>query len=111
MRRSRPTSSISLTLSASSQWQRGSSPKGSWILCRTSAAISVRGTCSPGRCRRIRSEEHTSELQSRGHLVCRLLLEKKKEEQTSELQSRGQHVCRLRLGKKLYLHEELCYND
>src|SRR5690625_6299726 len=28
---------------------------------------------------RNRSEEHTSELQSRGHLVCRLLLEKKKE--------------------------------
>src|SRR5690625_3955451 len=27
---------------------------------------------------KIRSEEHTSELQSRGHLVCRLLLEKKK---------------------------------
>src|SRR5437870_10727195 len=27
--------------------------------------------------RRRRSEEHTSELQSRGHLVCRLLLEKK----------------------------------
>src|SRR5207253_8739550 len=27
----------------------------------------------------VRSEEHTSELQSRGHLVCRLLLEKKKE--------------------------------
>src|SRR5690625_6719080 len=26
----------------------------------------------------MRSEEHTSELQSRGHLVCRLLLEKKK---------------------------------
>src|SRR5690625_87739 len=29
----------------------------------------------------VRSEEHTSELQSRGHLVCRLLLEKKKKEQ------------------------------
>src|SRR5207253_7976117 len=29
----------------------------------------------PGRAKR--SEEHTSELQSRGHLVCRLLLEKK----------------------------------
>src|SRR5437870_7535916 len=29
--------------------------------------------------RQQRSEEHTSELQSRGHLVCRLLLEKKKE--------------------------------
>src|SRR2546422_2690911 len=28
-----------------------------------------------------RSEEHTSELQSRLHLVCRLLLEKKKKEQ------------------------------
>src|SRR5207253_9438162 len=27
----------------------------------------------------VRSEEHTSELQSRGHLVCRLLLEKKKD--------------------------------
>src|SRR5690625_6414702 len=26
---------------------------------------------------KLRSEEHTSELQSRGHLVCRLLLEKK----------------------------------
>src|SRR5258708_26281195 len=29
-------------------------------------------------CRRLRSEEHTSELQSPDHLVCRLLLEKKK---------------------------------
>src|SRR5690625_5852950 len=32
-----------------------------------------------------RSEEHTSELQSRGHLVCRLLLEKKKQSQRSTL--------------------------
>src|SRR2546422_7816659 len=31
----------------------------------------------PGRSERKRSEEHTSELQSRLHLVCRLLLEKK----------------------------------
>src|SRR5437870_7497355 len=30
-----------------------------------------------GRLLNLRSEEHTSELQSRGHLVCRLLLEKK----------------------------------
>src|SRR3989442_8799619 len=29
---------------------------------------------------RVRSEEHTSELQSRPHLVCRLLLEKKNNE-------------------------------
>src|SRR5439155_7631924 len=31
-----------------------------------------------------RSEEHTSELQSRGHLVCRLLLEKKKKRERTE---------------------------
>src|SRR2546429_4675338 len=35
-----------------------------------------------------RSEEHTSELQSRLHLVCRLLLEKKKQGHTLHLQSR-----------------------
>src|SRR2546429_6988080 len=35
----------------------------------------VDGGCRAGSCR---SEEHTSELQSRLHLVCRLLLEKKK---------------------------------
>src|SRR3989442_8084136 len=39
-----------------------------------------------------RSEEHTSELQSRPHLVCRLLLEKKKE------------VCPIRLYKNTRLH-------
>src|SRR5207253_3892708 len=33
---------------------------------------------------RARSEEHTSELQSRGHLVCRLLLEKKKKRHLHE---------------------------
>src|SRR5205809_1961682 len=32
-----------------------------------------------------RSEEHTSELQSRLHLVCRLLLEKKKKRRTASL--------------------------
>src|SRR5437870_6102892 len=34
-----------------------------------------------------RSEEHTSELQSRGHLVCRLLLEKKKKKKTNTNQN------------------------
>src|SRR5437870_9384600 len=34
-----------------------------------------------------RSEEHTSELQSRGHLVCRLLLEKKKKQERTKLVS------------------------
>src|SRR5207253_8130553 len=36
-----------------------------------------------------RSEEHTSELQSRGHLVCRLLLEKKND----ATDSRADHLC------------------
>src|SRR5437660_5288134 len=38
----------------------------------------------------LRSEEHTSELQSRGHLVCRLLLEKK---QTIADQRRPERRC------------------
>src|SRR3989449_8417642 len=41
------------------------------------AQVRVLGT-APGSSTRPRSEEHTSELQSRLHLVCRLLLEKKK---------------------------------
>src|SRR2546429_4847739 len=41
-----------------------------------SSAPSVRARAFT--CSRCRSEEHTSELQSRLHLVCRLLLEKKK---------------------------------
>src|SRR2546429_9737904 len=55
---------------------------------------STSASCSaPGRLRRStstastrpwrRSEEHTSELQSRLHLVCRLLLEKKKKKKTT----------------------------
>src|SRR5439155_21357751 len=36
-----------------------------------------------------RSEEHTSELQSRGHLVCRLLLEKKKKSKYSIMQEQS----------------------
>src|SRR3989442_2154723 len=50
-----------------------------------------------------RSEEHTSELQSRPHLVCRLLLGTKKH--TSELQSRPHLVCRLLLEKKNHASE------
>src|SRR5689334_24156784 len=43
---------------------------------------------------RVRSEEHTSELQSQFHLVCRLLLEKKKQKipnTTTEQQPRHPH--------------------
>src|SRR5215510_5260353 len=42
------------------------------------AAAEVAGRAPAVRLVLLRSEEHTSELQSRGHLVCRLLLEKKK---------------------------------
>src|SRR2546429_922050 len=72
-----------------------------------------RGTCAfqcspdpptpaPGRkapCWR-RSEEHTSELQSRLHLVCRLLLEKKKKHRQTEEICRYQRVDRLRLARQ-----------
>src|SRR2546430_2937009 len=45
-------------------------------------AVPVRGVA------RLRSEEHTSELQSQSNLVCRLLLEKKKKKNTQDLQQR-----------------------
>src|SRR2546422_8228670 len=38
-----------------------------------------------------RSEEHTSELQSRLHLVCRLLLEKKKKKTNATTMNRGRN--------------------
>src|SRR2546429_3559719 len=47
---------------------------------RTRGIAEEKVLCSPGRNYPARSEEHTSELQSRLHLVCRLLLEKKKKE-------------------------------
>src|SRR2546429_7224500 len=54
-------------------------------ICSSCTRCSLtRAAPSPGGCRwaragiSLRSEEHTSELQSRLHLVCRLLLEKKK---------------------------------
>src|SRR3712207_9025112 len=40
----------------------------------------------------VRSEEHTSELQSRQYLVCRLLLEKKKKKKTSHITAKTNHV-------------------
>src|SRR5690625_5357283 len=46
--------------------------------CISSSASSTCTVASMIDCSSSRSEEHTSELQSRGHLVCRLLLEQKK---------------------------------
>src|SRR5688572_31642444 len=44
------------------------------------AALAAGGSRAPGH--PLRSEEHTSELQSQSNLVCRLLLEKKKTQKT-----------------------------
>src|SRR5687768_18408203 len=56
-------------------WLRSS--RSTYRLSRRSSRW-VRSTFWPSKNIRRRSEEHTSELQSRLHLVCRLLLEKKK---------------------------------
>src|SRR2546428_9572270 len=63
-------------------------------ICSTSSTR--RGSATTTCCRRLagrawkRSEEHTSELQSRSDLVCRLLLEKKKNtEKTSKTQTKS----------------------
>src|SRR3712207_8822288 len=53
---------------------RGRLPSSSWVLDQPQA----RKLPAMVRVEEIRSEEHTSELQSRQYLVCRLLLEKKK---------------------------------
>src|SRR2546429_7141250 len=58
------------------------SPLSSRRICPSSLCRASRGGFSG----RWRSEEHTSELQSRLHLVCRLLLEKKKEVDDLDLQ-------------------------
>src|SRR5207253_8589801 len=54
-----------------------------WAPCSSSSRAASSFAKKQAKCSGVnpsedRSEEHTSELQSRGHLVCRLLLEKKK---------------------------------
>src|SRR3712207_6863275 len=56
----------------------GAPPSGTGGLPRRIYAVTALG-------RRMRSEEHTSELQSRQYLVCRLLLEKKKKNNNNNL--------------------------
>src|SRR3712207_7646880 len=62
------------------------------LSCDLSAASSAEASAACRRHRSVsRSEEHTSELQSRQYLVCRLLLEKKKHTSTSHL---PYHTCK-----------------
>src|SRR5207253_5934554 len=69
---------------ATSLWSRRYSISCLVEMCSTWMRLPVSRARLTSRCVAIsaavssRSEEHTSELQSRGHLVCRLLLEKKK---------------------------------
>src|SRR5271170_8437337 len=52
-----------------------------------------RSSCHAGAlCRSMRSEEHTSELQSRVDLVCRLLLEKKKKKKYYDNQPKSSNI-------------------
>src|SRR2546422_676571 len=61
-------------------WQRFRNASSNRTLSREDFVAVVRSLAEPLPAER--SEEHTSELQSRLHLVCRLLLEKKKDKQT-----------------------------
>src|SRR5207249_9764524 len=66
-------------------------------LFRSRIVIAVSSMCQPGRpgpqgLSHARSEEHTSELQSRFDLVCRLLLEKKKKNKNNNIQLQKQHT-------------------
>src|SRR5690625_5486731 len=75
----------------------------SWSFSGSPAAITW-PPCAPAR-----SEEHTSELQSRGHLVCRLLLEKKNIHRTTDLTRRDpatESSCYPRRVRSCYLHDQ-----
>src|SRR5690606_41703151 len=64
--------------SPASRSGRSSTPASTRPPRRSSARASTTSASPPRGLRAWRSEEHTSELQSRENLVCRLLLEKKK---------------------------------
>src|SRR3989442_7870256 len=72
---------------------------------RRRAAGAWSRSAHPCRLRAPRSEEHTSELQSRPHLVCRLLLEQKKQV-TQENQQRRRQVCANDVDARIALHSE-----
>src|SRR5436853_2849908 len=60
--------------------------------CSIGSSATASRRCSGTRCAagspRARSEEHTSELQSLRHLVCRLLLEKKKKKKQQKIKEK-----------------------
>src|SRR5438552_14038168 len=68
---------------------------------RPAARCATGGTTAAGSALAARSEEHTSELQSPDHLVCRLLLEKKKNK-TTPLTRPYKHACNTTILTILY---------
>src|SRR3712207_7463053 len=76
----RSTSPVAFTASSSR------SLNASWSSAETARGVARKQTTLNGTAARSRSrsEEHTSELQSRQYLVCRLLLEKKKKLQSPQ---------------------------
>src|SRR2546425_6263966 len=81
-----------------SRWQLASMAPTAWVGTRSQ-------TCSCSAAGRVRSEEHTSELQSLAYLVCRLLLEKKKPlpGHAERLAHRRQRLLPVPTGKDLVL--------
>src|SRR3989449_7196392 len=72
-----------------------------------SAGAGTVGRLAPGRnSMATRSEEHTSELQSRLHLVCRLLLEKKKKNSKSDICLDRVHYCSNGVQKRSVLERQ-----
>src|SRR5207302_10950017 len=81
---SAPTTTALYTLPYTTLFRSRRAPAGSSRCPPGPRRCGRRAGCgrAPEPSRTWRSEEHTSELQSRENLVCRLLLEKKKEKQT-----------------------------
>src|SRR5258708_24028342 len=71
----------------------------SWCTCRRRSPPTRSSRPRPRASSSSRSEEHTSELQSPDHLVCRLLLEKKKKDVRTTINpdnpflKKSQHAC------------------
>src|SRR5438045_8065887 len=62
---------------------------------------------SSSRTRRVRSEEHTSELQSLRHLVCRLLLEKKKKRDKDHIKHKSTDTTSIRRYDRIRITDKL----
>src|SRR5437870_11516070 len=75
--------------------------------CSGDLLLGALAACAQITCQMVaRSEEHTSELQSRGHLVCRLLLEKKKKHNKKQNNEKKNNKYTL---DTLIIHVYICY--